>query len=49
MESKHSGDSSPSDPCSHHLVDQELSKLETNGAEKTTFNQEVLKFQGELL
>ena len=49
MESKHSGDSSPSDPCSHHLVDQELSKLEPNGTEKITFNQEVLKFQGELL
>ena len=49
MESKHSGDSSPSDPCSHHLVDQELSKLEPRGKEKITLNQEVLKFLGELL
>ena len=49
MESKHSGDSSLCDPCSHHLVDQKLSKLEPRGKEKITFNQEVLKLQGELL
>ena len=49
MESKHSDDSIPRDLSPHDLVDQELSKLEARGTEKTTFNQEVLKFQGELL
>ena len=49
MESKRSNDSSPSDPCPHNLVDQELSKLQPRRTEKITFNQGVLKFQGELL
>ena len=49
MESKHSGDSRPSDPCFHHLVGQELSKLELRGTENITFNLDVFKFQGELL
>ena len=49
MESKQSGDSNPSDPCPHHQVDQELSKLEPTGSEKINYNQDVLKFQGELL
>ena len=49
MESKQSGDSSPSDPCPHHLVDQELSKLEPRGKENIAFSQKAWKVQGELL
>ena len=48
MESKHRDDSIPGDPCPDHLVYQELSKLLARGTEKITFNQGVLKFQGEL-